>query len=134
MIPIIFINCSRFPFIRKIMRFLKLYETRTRNMLGSFLGQRVLLAETGHGRPLVKCSAVISEVIAIRSREEWNKYRKACAIPARSQYDWKPWTKVKWLYRLTDVQPVDPFVPPEDVRHGRTWMECHLEKFLLCRY
>lgn len=130
MIPIVFINCRRHPFLKKIMDLSKIYETRTRNMLGRLLGERVLLCETGTGMNLVRCSAVISEVIACRSQWEWIHYYRqpSCIVPG-SGYDWQPGTKVKWLYKLTDVRPVRiPFTPPEDIRHGRTWMEFHPEK------
>lgn len=123
MTPVVFVNCSRFPFLRKIMDRSKPFETRTRNMLGRFLGERVLFAETGHGRPVVRCSAVIAEIIEVYTREAWNRYREAACIPAGSQYDWQPGTRKKVLYRLEDVQPVSPFTPPEGVRHGRVWME-----------
>ena len=131
MIPIVFINCSRFPFIAWIMQHLKLYETRTRNTLGSLIGQRVYLAETGKGHPVIRCSAVISSVIECRSQWAWiHWYRHCSKIKPGSQYDWKPETKVKWLYELTDVQEVAPFTPPKDVRHGRVWMEYHPDKIL----
>ena len=123
--PVIFINCSRHPFLSWITDGLKRYETRTRNTLGRFIGERVLLAETGHGRPLVKCSAVIDQVISVRSREAWEEYLQDTWIPVGSTYDWKPDTKVKWLYLLKDVRPVaQSFRLPQSCRrHGRVWAE-----------
>ena len=63
MIPVLFINCSGEPFVDWIIDGLKQFETRTRNTLKTLLswalGRRILIAETGHGRPLVRCSAVI---------------------------------------------------------------------------
>lgn len=124
MTPVIFINCHAEPFVDDIMSYLKQYETRTRNTLGRFLGERVLLAETGHGRPLVKCSAVIDEVISVTTEEAWNKYLELTWIPVGSRYDWTPETKVKWLYHLSDVKPVVPFRLGSDCpRHGRVWAE-----------
>lgn len=124
MTPVIFINCSAEPFVTDIMGGLKQYETRTRNTLGRFLGERVLLAETGRGRPLVKCSAVIDHVIAVYTREEWEKYLQFTWIPVGSSYDWQPDTKVKWLYHLSDVKPVVAFrIGPDCKRHGRVWAE-----------
>lgn len=127
MIPAIFINCRRYPFIRKIMDFDKLYETRTRNsmkkLMESYLGERILLVETGNGDPIVRCSAVIDHVIAVYTEEEWKKYSKY-TMTAGTDYDWKPDTKVKWLYHLSDVQPVDPFTLPSSCRrHGYVWAE-----------
>lgn len=127
MTPVIFINCSREPFIDWIISGGKQYETRTRNSLKSLMSwavcERILLAETGNGAPLVRCSAVIDCVIAVHSREEWEKYRQETVIPVNSQYDWKPGTKVKHLYHLSDVQEVTPFRLESGRRHGRVWME-----------
>ena len=124
MTPVIFINCTAQSFVDDIMGGLKQYETRTRNTLGRFIGERVLLAETGHGRPLVKCSAVIDQVISVHTREAWEEYLEASWIPVGSKYDWQPDTKVKWLYHLTNVKPVVPFrLGPDCRRHGRVWAE-----------
>ena len=124
MTPVIFINCKTEPFVNDIMCYLKEYETRNRNTLGRFIGERVLLAETGHGTPLVKCSAVIDQIISVTTEEGWNAYAEATWIPYGSKYDWKPDTKVKWLYHLTDIRPVDPLrLPSSCRRHGRVWAE-----------
>lgn len=125
MIPTIFINSHSVPFVDMIMDGRKLYETRKRNVLRSAFeyGNRFLIAETGSGRPMVRCSATIESILTIYTEEEWNKYRKFHAVPVGSEFDWKPDTKKKVLYHLTDVRPVEPFVP-EGRRHGRTWMEC----------
>ena len=123
MTPVIFINCKKQPFIDQIIAGDKIFETRTRNTLGRMLGNRVLLAETGSGRPLVRCSAKVKEIIAVYTREAWSKYTFGACIQPGSEYDWKTGTKVKWLYWLTDVTPCDPFTPPEGRRHGRVWME-----------
>lgn len=123
MLPIVFINCREYPFVYAIKCGLKLYETRTRNTLKSLIGKRVLIAETGHGKPVVKCLATIDSVIRVDRYRDWIKYRKSCCIKPGSVFDWKHGTKCKCLYLLTDVQPVPEFTPPESVRHGRTWME-----------
>ena len=124
MTPVIFINCTVEPYVDDIMAYLKRYETRTRNTLGRFLGERVLLAETGHGSPLVKCSAVIDQVISVSTREQWEEYLEQTWIPVGSIHDWQPDTKVKWLYHLTDVKPVVQFrIGPDCRRHGRVWAE-----------
>ena len=128
MLPVIFINCKRDPFVDKIMSGHKQYETRTRNTLKSLLqfalGERVLIAETGNGAPVVRCSAVIDHFGAIYTEKRWDELRKVHQVDAGSQYDWTPDTKVKWLYHLADVQPVGPFELPEDSkRHGRVWAE-----------
>ena len=124
MTPVLFINCSSAPFLNDIMSGKKKYETRTRDMLRSLIGQRVLLAETGHGRPVVRCSAVIRSHSVITDRNYWTYFiRKDACIPAGSRYDWQPDTSVKHIYALSDVAPVPPFPVPDGVRHGRVWME-----------
>ena len=129
MIPVVFINSRSVPFVDLIMEGKKQYETRSRDVLRflSDSGRRFLIAETGSGRPLVRCSARIRSVVVIHSEKMWNQYRTCHAVPAGSAYDWKPCTNKKILYELADVQPVPvPFHPPEGKRHGRTWMECNL--------
>ena len=59
MVPVVFINCSRIPFIDLIMARRKTMETRSRDTLRALVGQRVYLAETGHRRPVIRCSAII---------------------------------------------------------------------------
>lgn len=124
MLPVVYINCSVAPFVSDIMRRLKIYETRSRDMLGSLVGQRVLIAETGTGpRSVVRCSAVIDHAITCDAGA-FRRLRPLHQVPAGSDYDWKPCTRKKVLYRLVDVRPVPvPFHPAEGVRHGRVWME-----------
>lgn len=132
MMPIVFINCKTQPFVRQILNRTKIYETRNRNILKRFLGERILIAETGTGsKPVVKGSAIISEIIEVFSRDAWEVTRLDAMIGIGTQYDWKPDTKKKVLYRLTDVRPCEPFVPDEDRRHGRVWMEYNGTDFLL---
>ena len=126
MIPIVFINSSSVPYVDMIIKGKKIYETRSRNVLRSAFnyGNRFLIAETGKGKPCVRCSAIIDSVLTIYTEEEWNRYRKYHSVPEGSEYDWKPDTKKKILYELSDVRPVSvPFVPAEGKRHGRIWME-----------
>ena len=126
MIPVIFINCADEPYVESIMNGTKTYETRSRNTLKSLLewalGERVLIAETGHGAPIVRCSAVIDHFGAIYTADRWNELRKVHRVTVGSKYDWKPYTKFKSLYLLKDVQPVARFTPTGP-RHGRVWME-----------
>ena len=125
MIPVIFINCQAEPYVDMIMKGKKIYAARPRNVLWSAFkyGTRFLIAETGNGKPLVRCSATIDSVHTIYTEKAWNRYRNLHTIPAGSKFDWKPDTKKKVLYHLTNVLPVEPFIP-EGKRHGRTWMEC----------
>lgn len=121
--PVVFINTRQFPFVDEILSRLKLYETRNRDTLGRFLGRRIMIAETGHGKPVVRCFAFISEVVTCYTKEAWEQYRNGTRVQVGSSYDWKPDTKKKVLYKLTDIRPCEPFVPAEGRRHGRVWME-----------
>lgn len=129
MIPVVFVNCSLFPFLSWILAGLKICETRNRNTLRALVGQRVLLAVTGRGRPpVVVASVVIRSAFPVDSLQEWRELYNAHRVQEGSQYDWTDTTRRKWLYLLGGVQPVSPFTPPEGVRHGRVWMEYIPEK------
>lgn len=73
MSKVVFINCQELPFIDWIIARKKTRETRTRNTLGRLIGERVYLAETGKGKPLVRCVATIESVAVARTRSEWRK-------------------------------------------------------------
>ena len=125
MIPVLFINSASVPFVDLIINGKKIYETRSKNVL-QFLfdtSSPFLIAETGKGKPVVKCSARIRSITVIYTSEEWEKFRTWHTVPIGSAYDWKPSTKKKVLYELKDIQPVSPFIHSEGKRHGRTWME-----------
>ena len=125
MMPVVFINCRKHPFCDSILYGFKKYETRTRNMLGDLVGKTCMFCETGHGLPKSRFYARIDSVIRIDSAEEFEKYRMDCGIFPGSDFDWKPETKHKYLYHLTDIGGEDEYefdFSPEH-RHGRTWAE-----------
>ena len=117
------INSSSAPFMPDIGARLKRLETRGKNMLGSLVGQRVILAETKQGGYMALYSAVIRSARPVRSREEWDALRPLHRVPIGNRYDWKDSTRVKWVYEITDLRRLRPFKVPEGVRHGRTCME-----------
>lgn len=124
MIPVVFINCSRIPFLTYIMLYMKKYETRTRNTLRSLVGKQVILAETGHRRkPVARCLVTIGDPLTVSSLSAWLTIRHDTCIPLGSKYDWKPETRKKYLYPLLNMKPITPFTVPEGIRHGRVWME-----------
>lgn len=123
MIPVIGINSSTAPFMDMIGNRLKRLETRSKNTLGTFVGQRVILAETKQGGYLAKYSAVIRSARPIYSAEEWDTLRMQHCVPIGNDYDWKPGTRVKWVYELSNLRRLRPFMVPEGPRHGRVWME-----------
>ena len=124
MTPVIFINCKEYPFIDQIISGRKWYETRTKDTLSRFAGQRVYLAETGKGHPVVKCSAVLHSPIKVVTAKEWEfLYRNLSAIPNGCKYDWQPITTAKYCYYIDSIRPIQPAFVPEGKRHGRVWME-----------
>lgn len=127
MIPIVFINCKDVPFVDLIISENKIFETRNRDTLGGLVGRRIYLAETGHGKPVVKCVAEIFKPTVVREKEWFQWFRESTCIPCGSKYDWKDDTKCKYLYPIGYVERVDPFIPKEGKRHGRVWMECETE-------
>jgi len=123
MIPVVGINSSSAPFMHDIGKRMKTLETRTRNTLKQLVGRRVLLAETKQGGYMAMFSAVIRSVHAVRSWEEWDALRHLHRVPVDNDYDWKPETVVKYVYRISNLRRLRPFMVPEGKRHGRTWIE-----------
>ena len=124
MIPVLYINCSSFPFVDEIITGNKIFETRSRDSLRSLVGKRVMICQTGTGKSLTRCSARIVNAFSVSSFHEWDMFRDYTLVPSYDPYDWKPDTKTKWLYELSNViiEPV-PFHPAPGFRHGRVWME-----------
>jgi len=127
-VPVVWINSSSAPFLADIGALLKRYETRSRNMLGALAYQRVILAESKSGKRLALYSVVIRSVRVVRSREEWDALRPVHRVPVGNPYDWKPETKVKYLYELSSLRRLRPFRVPDGVKHGRTWEEYNQQK------
>ena len=128
MINVIGINSSTAPYMRWIGSREKRLETRGKNMLAGFVGQRVILAETKQGGYLAMYSAVIRSARPVTTWEEWDRLRSLHMVPEGSRYDWKPYTRIKWVYEITAIRRLKPFKVPEGVRHGRTSMEYEPER------
>lgn len=121
---VVWINSSSAPFLDDIYARLKPFETRSRNMLRSLVGTRVILAESARKQRLARCSVIIRSVRRVTSWEEWDALRPLHRVPVGNQYDWKPETKVKYLYELTDIRRLRPFrVPEAGIPHSRSWFE-----------
>ena len=120
---VVWINSSSAPFMDDIGALLKRLETRNRDMLGFLVGQRVILAESKNGQRLARYSVVIRSARQVFSRKEWDALRPLHRVPVGNKYDWKPGTKVKYLYELSDLRRIRPFRVPEGVPRGRTGTE-----------
>lgn len=123
MTPIVFINCRSVPYVDRIMDGRKVYETRSRNTLAALVGKRVLIAETGRGRSVVRCATTIRKAFSLTHSVAFDLFRPYTSVPENGVHDWNDRTRIKWLYELADVRPVLPFHPENGTRHGRTWME-----------
>lgn len=121
---ILYINCKLYPFVQWIINGKKLYETRNRDTLHSLIGKTVYIAETGKGKPVIRCRCRISDMATVYSKTAYNAYRKYTRIAKGSVYDFTDTTKKKCLYRLDNVEQCEPFELPENiVRHGRIYCE-----------
>ena len=116
----IYINDDLFPFTLWILVGLKVWETRTRNMLGRLLGNRVAIVSTSRKRkPLIVGYATISEARHI-PREDFEFYRGPAMIVKGSKYDCGE--KGKWLYRMSNIEKCEPYALPDNIeKHGRSW-------------
>lgn len=120
---VVWINSSSAPFMDDIGALLKRFETRSRDMLGFTVGQRVILAESKNGKRLALYSVVIRSVRQVFSQEQWDTLRPLHRVPVGNRYDWKPDTKVKYLYELSGLRRLRPFRVPEGIPRGRTGTE-----------
>lgn len=125
---VVWINSSSAPFLDDICARLKPYETRSKNMLGALVGQRVIFAESARGARLARCSGVIKSVLTVTSPEQWEALRPMHRVPVGNMYDWKPETKIKYLYEFANIRILRPFRIPEGIPHGRSWMEYSNER------
>lgn len=116
----VYINCKGTPFIDLILAGRKTYETRTRDVLRSLIGQRVALIQTGTGRPTVRAYATITRSVTVASSDA--AMRQAACIMGTA-YDIAPDGK-KVFYQLENVKPVEPFQPViSGKNHGRSFCE-----------
>ena len=124
-LPVVFINCRDYDYCTSIQYGFKKYETCTRNTLHCLVGKTCLFCETGHGLPKTRFYARIDSVTRIDSKEEFERYRTACDIMNGEKYDWKPETKHKYLYHLSEITVEDEYriTFSNEQRHGRTWAE-----------
>jgi hypothetical protein len=102
MIPAAYVHETRAtPYATAIASALKPIETRTRDVLGRFVGQKVLIIRTRDGHP---ADVVGSAVIASKrfySVQELDDMRNQTLIPPGSKYDCNG--RGKWGYTMTDT-------------------------------
>lgn len=100
--PAIYVHETRAtPYATAIASALKPIETRTRDVLGRFVGQKVLIIRTRDGHP---ADVVGSAVIASKRfyiAQELDAMRDLTLIPPGSKYDCHG--RGKWGYTMTDA-------------------------------
>ena len=102
MIAAIYIHETRkTPYATDVAAGRKPIETRTRDVLGRFLGEKVLIIRTRSGHPSeVSGQAVISEK-RFCSAAELDAMRDLTLIPAGTEYDCR--SVGKWCYTMKDA-------------------------------
>ena len=113
--PAIYVhNTKAVPYADAIAEALKTIETRTRDMLGRFVGSRVLIIRTADGKkPMIIGSVCISHG-AYRSAEELENLRDRTLIPPGSKFDCHG--AGKWCYFLRNAVKFQHEIPLEDAR------------------
>jgi len=110
------------PYASAIAMGVKPIETRSRNMLGSLVGQRVAVIRTRRGkRPTIVGYADIVKA-EFCPASEFDRYRIDTLIPEGSAYDVKG--AGKWFYYMANPAICLPHELPADaIRHGRSYCE-----------
>ena len=100
------------PYAMQIVQNLKPIETRTRNVLKRFVGERVLVIRTRSGHP----ADVVGEATMVNARfytaAELDAMRNLTRIPEGSKYDCAGGGK--WCYWLADAVQYDEPIPLSD--------------------
>lgn len=107
-VPAIYVrNTKEAKYADYIVGKLKPVETRTRDVLGHFVGQRVLVIRTEAGKkPMIIGSAFVKEK-AFRTAEQLDYIRDLTMIPKGSEFDASQGGK--WCYYLNDAVEYEPF-------------------------
>ena len=100
----------------------KKIETRSRDMLGALVGDRVAIVRTRRGKsPVIVGYARIAKKHFCPA-EEFRAFESLHFVPEGSAYDCHG--KGKWFYWMEDAEVCDPYILPKNaVRHGFSWCE-----------
>ena len=127
----IYINEDEIPFAVLIGEGKKQVETRTRDMLGKLVGERVALISTSKNRmPLIVGHATITAKQFVPDYLlDTQEGRDITRIPKGSKYDTYSFNKKaqcygKWCYVMRWPELCKPQALPENItRHGRSYCE-----------
>lgn len=108
MIPAIYVRQTKaIPYADDIISGIKTIETRNRNTLGRFVGQRVFIIKTCAGHKATVIGDVTITGAAYHTAQELDALRDQTMIPKDSKFDCKG--NGKWCYTLSDPTPtVEP--------------------------
>lgn len=110
MIPAIYVHESRaIPYARAVVQGYKPIETRTRDVLKSFVGHRVLVIRTAAGKPSAVVGAVTVTGKTFLSSSALDDARDLTLIPPGSKYDCRG--RGKWCYYLADPEEFSDPIP-----------------------
>ena len=108
-IPAIYVrNTKEAKYADYIISKLKPVETRTMDVLGHFIGQRVLVIRTEANKKAMVIGSAFVKGKAFRNAEQLDYIRDLTMIPKGSQYDC-PNDGGKWCYYLSDPVVYEPF-------------------------
>jgi len=131
----IFINDSTQPFTGQILNKEKTIETRNKNVLHNFVGQRVGIVRSGKNKKSVLVGfATISEEIIYPTEEKFNADYDRLENDKRYAHLINPddegfnFNASKWGYKagyyLTDVEKCEPWIiPPTAKRYMRRYVD-----------
>ena len=111
----IFIHDTRsVPYALAIAQGYKTIETRFRDVLGRFVGQRVNVIRTRSGRPAEVVGSVVITGKWFCRPEQFDEFSNRHCIPTGSRYDCHG--RGKWCYDLSDPVALDHPVPLSSFR------------------
>lgn len=88
------------PYATAIAQGIKPIETRTRDVLGRFVGEKVLIIRTRNGHPADVVGQAVIASKRFYSASELDDMRDQTLIPPGSKYDCQG--RGKWGYTMTD--------------------------------
>ena len=102
---------------------LKTIETRSRNMLGKLVGQRVAIIATSRKHPPVILGHVTITEAFYCNAGDFPNYYEQHRVPEGSAFSPKA-GKGKWCYVCKDAKPDGiKYLPKNAIRHGLSWCE-----------
>jgi len=111
------------PYADAIAQGYKTIETRSRDMLGRLVGERVAIIKTRRSKsPSIVGYATITGKFFCPV-DKFDSYRNMTLIPTGSKYDCHG--KGKWMYTMSEATSCTPYALPKNkvINHGRSYCE-----------